>query len=306
MRFVVAGASGFLGSAWIRTLAGLGHQPVRLVRRQPTGPDELRWDPASGVLDREVVEEADVVVNLAGAGLVHFPWNDAYRRTFKASRVDTTRTLAEAVARSARKPALLAQSGVAGYGDHGSEVITEATATDADGFMADVVRDWEAATAPATEAGARVVVMRTSVVLDRKGGALRTMLIPFRLGLGGRIGSGNQYFPTISLHDWLGALMFLSFNDAQSGVFNLTGPDASTNAEFTETLGRALHRPTVLRVPAAPLRLAGPIGGEVLASQRIEPCRLLEAGYAFAHNDIEDRIAAALRTPLPVTPDEPS
>jgi uncharacterized protein (TIGR01777 family) len=183
-------------------------------------------------------------------------------------------------------------------------VITEETPLDADGFMADVVRAWEAATQPAADAGARVVRLRTSVVLDRTGGALRTMMIPFRLGLGGRIGDGRQFFPTISLHDWLGALTFLAFNE-HSGAFNVTGPDPSTNAEFTEVLARALRRPAVLRVPGAPLRLAGPIGGEMLASQRIEPHRLLDAGYAFAHNDIEDRVAAALRPRRPVTPDEP-
>jgi uncharacterized protein (TIGR01777 family) len=161
--------------------------------------------------------------------------------------------------------------------------------------MGDVVRRWEAATEPAADAGARVVRMRTSVVLDRRGGALQAMLIPFRLGLGGRIASGEQYFATISLQDWIGAATYLALNDGLSGPFNLTGPDPSTNAEFTDELARQLGRRAFLRAPALPLKMVGPMGGEMLASQRVEPHRLLEAGYAFAHNDITDRLAAALR-----------
>ena len=295
MQLLVAGASGFLGQALGRSLAQQGHQVVRLVRSDTSASDEARWDPEHGEVDRELVEWADVVVNLAGASNVHFPWNDSYRRTFLESRTRTTRTLAEAIATSERRPALLAQNGVAGYGDHGSTVIDESTPTDAPTFMGDVTRQWEAATQPASDAGARVVVMRTGVVLDKAGGALKQMLIPFRLGLGGPIGPGTQYFATISLDDWVGAAAFLALNDSASGAYNLTGPDPSTNAEFTHELARALHRPAKLRVPGFALRAAGPIGGEVLASQRVEPRRLLDDGYAFAHNDVADRLKAALR-----------
>ena len=296
MQIVIAGASGFLGQAWTKALAAQGHKVLRLVRREPTSSEEVRWDPQGGTVDQAAIDSADVVANLAGAPLVHFPWTDGYRREFTASRVGTTRTLAEAIARSDRKPAFLAQSGIAGYGDRGTEVVTEDTPVDASTFMADVVRQWEAATAPASDAGARVVLMRTAVVLDKRGGALQAMLPPFKLGLGGPIGSGEQYFATISLDDWIGAATYLALNDDLSGPFNLTGPDPSTNVEFTVELGRQLGRPTKLKVPAFALRrLAGPIGGEVLASQRLEPRRLLEAGYAFAHNDVTDRLAAALR-----------
>ena len=295
MQIVLAGASGFLGQAWAKALSAHGHKVVRLVRGEPSSSDEVQWAPADGVIDQATIDSADVVANLAGAPLVHVPWNDAYRRTFLASRVDTTRTLAEAVARSDRKPALLAQSGIAGYGDRGNEVITEETPVDATSFMGDVVRQWEAATGPAEEAGARVVRMRTSVVLDRRGGALQAMMIPFRLGVGGRIASGQQYFATISLQDWIGAATYLALNDDLAGAFNVSGPDPSTNAEFTDELARQLGRRAFLRAPALPLKLAGPMGGEMLASQRVEPYRLLEAGYAFAHNDIADRLAAALR-----------
>lgn len=297
MQFLIAGASGFLGRAWADTLRAQGHRVVALTRRDARGPDEAVWDPSSGSLDPSLVEESDVVVNLAGAGLIRVPWTDGYRRTFLASRTDTTRTLAEAVAHSQRRPALLAQNGISGYGDHGAEVITEETPTDAESFMADVTRKWERAADPAVDAGVRVVVMRTAVVLSRHGGALKTMLPAFKMGVAGPLGSGRQYFATISLDDWLGAATHLALSEGASGAYNLTGPEPSTNQEFTEELARALHRPAKIRVPAFALRnnLVGPIGGEVLASQRIEPARLLREGYAFAHNDIHDRLASALR-----------
>jgi len=295
VQLLLAGASGFLGQALARSLAQQGHQVVRLVRADTVATDEARWDPDIGEVDQELVEWADVVVNLAGATNVHFPWNESYRRTFLESRTRTTRTLAEAIARSERKPAFLAQNGIAGYGDRGTEVVDEQTPDDGDTYMADVTRQWAAATGPAVDAGARVVVMRTAVVLSKSGGALKQMLLPFRLGLGGRIGPGDQYFATISLDDWTSAATFLALNESASGVYNLTGPEPSTNAEFTRELATALHRPAKLVVPAFAARAAGPIGGEVLASVRLEPRRLLAEGYAFAHNDVADRIRAALR-----------
>jgi uncharacterized protein (TIGR01777 family) len=295
MRFVLAGASGFLGRAWASFLAAHDHDVVRLVRSEPSSTDEVRWDPYTATLDRGVVGAADVVANLAGAPLAHWPWTESYKRTFLDSRVVTTRVLAEAVAASDRKPVLLAQNGVAGYGDRGAEVITEATPTDAETFIADVTRRWEDASRPAAESGARVVVLRTGVVLDRNGGALKAMLPAFKAGVGGPIGNGKQYFATISLQDWLHAASGLAYDESASGAYNLVGPDTSTNAEFTKELGRALHRPTLLRVPALPLKLGGGVaGGELLASARVEPRRLLESGYAFAHTDVTDRIRAAL------------
>jgi uncharacterized protein (TIGR01777 family) len=215
--------------------------------------------------------------------------------------------LAEAVAASERKPVLIAQNGIAGYGDRGAEVITEDTPTDADTFMGQVTRDWEAATSPAAEAGARVVVMRTAVVLDRSGGALKLMMPAFRAGVGGRIGPGDQYFASITLLDWLGAATFLAYDDRARGAYNLSGPDPSTNAEFTTALGRALHRPTVLPVPAWPLRrLARVPAGELLGSARVEPHRLEAQGYAFAHCDVHDRVRAALEGYRAITPRAPS
>lgn len=307
MRFVIAGASGFLGQAWAAHLRTHAHEVVELVRSEPRTPHQVRWDPYGSGVDPAVVESADVVANLAGAPLAHWPWTSSYRRTFRDSRVVTTRVLAEAIAGSDRKPAFLAQNGVAPYGDRGSEVITESTPTDADSFIAQVSRDWQDATSAAADAGARVVVLRTGVVLDRSGGAFKLMLPAFRLGLGGRIGPGTQYFPTITLQDWLGAVTYLAYTEETTGPYNVTGPDPSTNAEFTEALGRALRRPTVVPVPAWPLRrLAEVPAGELLASARVEPHRLLEDGYAFAHVDIEGRIRGALAGYRPVSPRSPS
>ena len=233
MRFVLAGASGFLGTTWRDHLAREGHDVVRLVRGEAMSANESTWDPYAGVVDRAVLESADVVACLSGANLAHFPWTESYKRTFVTSRTATTRTLAAAIADSDRKPVLLAQNGIAGYGDRGSTVITESTPTDAGTFMAGVTREWQAATEPAAEAGARVVVMRSGVVLDRRGGALKPLLLQFKAGVGGPIGDGSQYFATISLVDWLAAATWLAGNDAAHGAYNLTGPQQATNEELS-------------------------------------------------------------------------
>jgi uncharacterized protein (TIGR01777 family) len=197
MRLVLAGASGFLGTAWRDHLAREGHEVVRLVRGEAMSASESHWDPYAGQVDRALIESADVVANLAGAPLAHWPWTEAYKRTFLDSRVVTTRTLAEAIAASDRKPAFLAQNGVAGYGDQGDVPLTEESASTADTFMGGVTRAWQDAAGPAADGGARVVVMRTSVILDKRGGALKPLLLAFKAGLGGPIGSGEQYFSTI-------------------------------------------------------------------------------------------------------------
>jgi uncharacterized protein (TIGR01777 family) len=295
MRIVMAGASGFLGTAWRDHLARRGHDVVRLVRGEAMSNGESHWDPYSGLVDRAVIDGADVVADFAGAPLAHWPYSAGYQRTFKRSRVATARTLAEAIAGSDRKPALLQQVGTAHYGDRGDEVITEQTPTDADTFMADVCRGWEAATEPAREAGARVVLMRSSPVLDRRGGALQPIRLIFAAGLGAPVGSGDQYFTTISLHDWSRAVTALAEDDDAEGAFNLAGPNATTNAEFGRTLARMLNRPFVMKVPAWPVRkMLGAISSEVLGSQRIAPERLTGRGFTFDHPTLEDRLASAL------------
>jgi uncharacterized protein (TIGR01777 family) len=295
MRFVVAGASGFLGTALRDHVARDGHEVVRLVRGEPVSPQESRWDPSLGQVDQEVVERADVVVNLAGAPIAHWPWTESYQRKLLDSRVATTGTLARAVAAAATKPVLLAQNGIAGYGDRGDEVLTEDSSTDAPTALGKITRAWEDATQPARGAGARVCVMRTSVVLDRRGGALKTMLLPFRLGLGGPLGSGEQYFATISLTDWLRAVSHLAGNEGSEGAYNLAGPNTTTNREFTRELGRLLNRPTVLPAPARPIRMVlGELSNELLGSARVEPARLRDEGFAFEHTTVGSRLEAGL------------
>lgn len=295
MLIVLAGGSGFLGTAWRDHLAREGHEVVRLVRGEALSASESHWDPYAGQVDRAVIERADVVATLSGAPLAHWPWTEAYQHTFTDSRVATTRTLAEAVASSDRKPALLAQNGISGYGDRGDELLTEDASTDADTFMAEVARQWQAAAEPAVAAGARVVIMRTAVVLDRRGGPVKLLLPVFKAGLGGPIGSGDQYLSTISITDWVRAATHLAAHDEAKGVYNLSAPNATTNAEFGRRLGRLLHRPARVPVPSFVLdSLAGTVSSELLNSTRVEPARLLAEGFVFEHPTLDDRLAAAL------------
>jgi uncharacterized protein len=295
MNLVLAGGSGFLGTAWRDHLAREGHQVVRLVRGEALASSESHWDPYAGHVDPSVIEGADVVANLAGAPLAHWPWTDSYKSTFTDSRVSTTRTLAEAIASSDRKPAFLCQNGISAYGDQGDRVLTEQAPTDADTFVGGVARAWEAATEPATRAGARVVIMRTSVVLDRRGGPIKLLLPVFKLGLGGPVGPGDQYFSTISLTDWVRAATHLATDDGARGVYNVSAPNPSTNAEFSRHLGRMLHRPAAVPVPAVVRNtLAGTVSSELLNSARVEPTRLLAAGFTFEHPTLDARLAAAL------------
>lgn len=299
MRYVVAGSSGFLGTATREALARAGHDVVRLVRGDSPSSYSSRWDPHAGEVDLEVIESADVVVNLAGASIAR-PWTKSQRAAIRSSRIATTTTLSKAIAAVGGKPAFLSQSAIAAYGsDRSDTVLDETTAAEGGGFLHQVVREWEAATDAAERAGARVCKLRTGVVLDRRGGALQVMLPAFRLGLGGRLGSGTQYFSTISLEDWVGAVLFLGSGPGASevsGVFNLSGPDPVTNAEFTESLGRHLHRPTRLPVPAVLLQKGlGEVSGELLGSLRVVPNALQSAGYAFRRQTIDEILDAALR-----------
>ncbi len=295
MKFVLAGVSGFLGTAWRDHLAREGHEVVRLVRGEALSASESSWDPYAGTVDRAVIESADVVGTLSGAPLAHWPWTESYKRSFTASRVATTRTLAEAVAASDRKPAFLVQNGIAGYGDRGDAPLTEESAFDADTFMGRVTRAWQAAASPASEAGARVAVMRSSIILDKRGGALKPLLLVFKAGLGGPVGPGTQYFSTISMSDWVRAATHLATHDDASGVYNVSAPNATTNAEFGKTLARLLHRPSVLPTPSWPIKkVIGDISSELLNSTRVEPARLLAEGFTFEHPTLNERLAAAL------------
>lgn len=295
MRIVVAGASGFLGQAWREHLARDGHDVVRLVRGQAESASESRWDPYRGVVDQEVIDGADVVANLAGAPIAHWPWTASYKKTLRDSRVATTRTLAEAVAAAPRNPAFLAQNGIAAYGDRGDEVLTEESSTPADSTLGRICVEWQDAAQPAVDAGARVCIMRSAPILHRSGGALKAMNLLFRAGLGGPIGDGGQYFPTISLNDWVRAATFLATNDECSGVYVVTGPGTTTNAEFTQQLGRMLNRPTLVRAPKWPMRrVLGELSNELLGSVRVEPAHLLADGFKFEQPTLNERLASGL------------
>jgi uncharacterized protein (TIGR01777 family) len=295
MRFVLAGASGFLGTAWRDHLARQGHEVIRLVRGETMSPQESSWDPMRGQVDQDVIEKADVVACLSGANIAHVPWSASYKKTFVDSRLQTTGTLARAIARSERKPAFVAQNGISGYGDRGDSISTEDTPTDASGFMAQLTRDWEAATAPAAESGARVAVMRTAVVLDKRGGAFKPILLAFRAGVGGPLGPGDQYFSTISLTDWLRAATWLAENDDAQGAYNLSAPNQTTNREFGKVLGHTIHRPSMFKVPSVAIKAAlSSAASDIIGSLRIESSRLPAQGFEFEHPTLESRIAAAL------------
>ncbi|MBA3409711.1 MAG: TIGR01777 family protein [Geodermatophilaceae bacterium] len=284
MKIAITGASGLIGSALSASLRGDGHQVVSFVRRHPRSPDEVRWDPASRRLDPAALAEVDGVVHLAGAGIADKRWTGSRRRVVLDSRVDGTTTVAQAlVAAQPRQRFLISASAVGWYGDTGQRPVDE-SASAGSGFLAEVCRRWEAAAQPAVDAGVRVVFPRTGLVLSRRGGLMARILPLFRLGLGGKLGSGRQYWPWISLADEVSALRLLIESDL-SGPVNLTGPEPVTNAEFTKTLGSVLGRPTLAAVPAFALKLAvGDFAEEgILAGQRAVPRVLTETGFEFAH-----------------------
>jgi uncharacterized protein (TIGR01777 family) len=295
MRVVVTGASGLIGSTLVANLRATGHDVVRLVRRAPRSRDERRWDPDGQAVDPGALDGADAVVHLAGAGIGDCRWSDDYKRLVRDSRVDGTTAIARAVAAADRPPVLLSGSAVGWYGDTGEEV-TDETGSPGRGFLADVVRQWEAATRPAVDAGARVVLLRSGVVLSEQGGALRKVLPLFRLGLGGRLGSGRQWMSWIALPDHIAAMRFLLDRDDLSGPVNLTAPEPVRNRDYTKAIGRAVHRPALAIAPAPALRAA--LGGfadeGVLVSQRIVPSRLEQAGFTFAYDDVDAALSALL------------
>ncbi|HEX2894618.1 MAG TPA: TIGR01777 family oxidoreductase [Marmoricola sp.] len=295
MRFLIAGASGFLGSRLRTSLIAAGHDVTALVRR-PAGPGQAQWDPYSSRLDPDLVEHADVVVNLAGSPTLGNPHSGRWAEQLRESRVTTTRVLAEAIAASTRRPAFLAGNGISFYGDHGDEPLTEAADTRGDAFLTTVTIAWQAAAQPAVDAGARVCILRTAPVMDRESPPLRQQLLLFRAGLGGRLGNGHQYMPMISLQDWIGAVTFLAEHDAASGPVNLSCPQTPTNAEFTAELARLVHRPAVFTVPAAVLRpAAGRMAPELLGSVRSVPQVLLDCGFRFADRTVAEVLASAVR-----------
>lgn len=293
MKIAVSGASGLIGSALVPALRERGHEVVRLVRREASAPDEVSWDPAAGTLDPTSVADVDAFANLSGATIGR-RWSEGRKREIRDSRVLSTSLLARTAAALERKPALVSAGGVAFYGDRGDEILTEDAEPGA-GFLAEVAKEWEAAADPAREAGVRVVSFRQGIVLTRRGGALAKMLTPFKLGLGGRVGSGRQWWSWVSLDDTLAAYL-LALEGDLAGAYNLVSPNPATSAQFAKALGRALGRPAIFPLPALVVRgLFGEMGeATLLEGQRALPARLLEAGFAFAHPELDAALRRAL------------
>jgi uncharacterized protein (TIGR01777 family) len=266
------------------------------VRRPPNGADELRWDPASGTVDPSSLAGADAVVNLAGPGIGDKPWTDQRKRVLRDSRVDATRALAEAIATLDPAPVLVNASGMDYYGHQGDRELSEERPS-GDGFLAELCRDWEAATTPAADAGARVVRLRTSVVLSADGGALPKIMAPFKFGVGGKLGRGDQWFSWITLEDMVRAIRFLLDHDV-SGAVNMCSPGPVRNAELAKALGRVLHRPSAVPVPGLLRKL--PFGvGELLdnllfTGAKLVPKALTDAGFEWRHRDLDAALAAVL------------
>jgi uncharacterized protein (TIGR01777 family) len=295
MRAVIAGASGFLGTHLTHHMRAQGHEVVHLVRRPAQSSLESRWDPYAGEIDQAVVDRADVVVNLAGVSIARNPHSRSHAEAVLSSRVTTTRALADAIVAAPRPPAFLAGNGISYYGDHGADELTEASDSRGDAMLTQVTREWQSATSTAEQAGARVCVLRTAPVMDHRSSPLRELRRLFQLGLGARLGSGAQYFPMISLRDWIGAVAFLAGSDDVSGAFNLCCPRTPTNAEFTRALAAAVHRPAFLVAPAAVLKVAaGRMAPEILGSVNARPAALERAGYDFEDEDVTAVLAAGL------------
>lgn len=296
MNVLMAGSSGLIGSALVDRLEHSGHSVSRLVREATatrSGSSEVRWDPSRGTIDQAAfaaVGPIDAAVNLAGAGIGDKRWSAPRKRLLRDSRVDSTRTLVETLRKCDPLPRVLVNASAVGYyGDGGTEILTEGSSSGT-GFLSGLCRQWEEATRPATEAGIRTVIVRSGIVLSPRGGALGRQLPLFRLGLGGRLGPGSQYRSWISLDDEVSAVVRCLDDGGLSGPVNLTAPQPVTDAEFAAALGRAVHRPVVLPVPATALRLA--LGAEMaaeilLAGQRAVPAALEGRGFEFAHPDLD-------------------
>jgi uncharacterized protein (TIGR01777 family) len=292
MHVVVSGSRGLVGSALVPFLTTGGHRVTRLVRGTAAGPDETAWDPARGPVDASRLDGVDAVVHLAGENIAAGRWTSARKAEIRRSRVEGTRNLCHALACLPHPPKVFVSASAIGfYGDRGAEILTEASAPGT-GFLTDVCREWEAATEPASRAGIRVINLRFGMVLSPRGGALQKLLLPFRLGMGGRIGDGRQFTSWIALDDAVGAIHHALCEESVRGPVNAVAPEPVSNAEFTRTLARVLQRPTLLPVPAFAARLAfGEMADALLlAGARVMPARLQASGYRFRFPDLESAL----------------
>ena len=296
LSILVAGASGFIGTPLVRALREAGHHVTTLVRREPRTASEFRWSPGSRPLDPAVLDGADVVVNLAGANIGKLPWTESYKQEIRRSRVDATETLVEAMRHAAVPPALFLSGSASGvYGDRPADVLQD-DAAPGSGFLAEVCTVWEAAANTAPE-GVRVVTLRTGIVVGKGGGALAPLVPLTKTGLGGRLGTGGQYWPWIALEDEVGAIVHLATNPSASevrGPVNLAGPEPAVADRITKRVAEDLHRPYLFRMPAFALRLVLREAADemLLSSQQMVPTKLLESGYAFRYPRAEDAVDA--------------
>jgi uncharacterized protein (TIGR01777 family) len=295
MRVLVTGASGLIGSALLQSLRREGHDAIALVRRPASGTNEAQWNPA--LADPAPFEGADAVVHLAGEGIASGRWTAERKKKILDSRVDGTRNLAQSIAAAARRPKVLVSASAIGfYGDRADEVLTE-SAQSGSNFLAAVARAWESATDAAACAGVRIVTPRIGVVLAKDGGALPKIALPFKLGVGGRVGSGRQWMSWITLDDLIRLLIYAIGNDSLRGPVNAVAPQAVTNAEFSRTLAHVLHRPAIFPAPAFAMRLAmGEMADELLlASQRVEPKAAMDSGFRFQYPQLDSALRHVLK-----------
>ena len=303
MRIAITGASGLVGTALVPFLKGSGHEVVRLVRGTPSH-GEHQWSPERGIADVAALGPIDAVIHLAGESVAGARWSPAVKARIRDSRVGPTRALARSLADAPLRPRVLVSASAIGYyGSRGDQPLTEGSGPGR-GFLADVCREWEAATTPAADAGIRVVQSRFGIILDARGGALGKMRLPFSLGLGGPLGPGTQYYSWVAMEDVCGALLFALTHDQLAGPVNVTSPQPVTNAEFTRTLGRVLRRPAVIPVPTFALTaLFGELArGELLGSRRVLPAALQSAGFIFLLPRLEDALRRALGRPGEAAP----
>ena len=299
MKVLVTGSSGLIGSELVAELTRQDHQVTRLVRRQAQA-GEAAWDPAAGTIEAEKLEGHDAVVNLAGAGIGDHRWTEGHKRAIRESRVKGTDLLVRTLAALSAPPKVLASGSAVGFYGYENELpVTEASPRGS-GFLADVVTAWEEATAPASDAGIRVVRLRSGIIMTAKGGALKKQLLPFKLGLGGRLGTGKQWFSWISLEDEVAGIIHLLAEEGVHGPVNVTSPEPVTNAEFTATLARVLKRPAFMPVPN--LALHALFGAELtkemlLGGQQVLPAALELSGFTFAHPNLEGALRHTLRLP---------
>ncbi|HEY3041515.1 MAG TPA: TIGR01777 family oxidoreductase [Pyrinomonadaceae bacterium] len=299
MKILIGGSHGLVGTALIKSLEAEGHEIFRLVRHYPDSSSEIEWSPDRYSIALARLEGFDAVVNLAGESIAEGRWTEDKKRRIRESRIKGTKLLGDALANLTNRPkTFICASAVGYYGDRGDELLTE-TSTPGKDFLADLCVEWEKATALATEKGIRVVNTRFGLILDPNGGALAKMLPPFRLGLGGSIGSGKQWMSWIALDDVVGALKFALANEELNGPVNFVAPNPVTNAEFTKRLGEALSRPTLFPIPAFGVRLAfGEMADALLlSSQRVEPQRLKATGYQFQYSQLEGALRHVLQKP---------